>query len=244
MTDDKTKSNGFGRLNLETDDTGRMIKDPPTPKKKPSLTRHERGYLEHYLGGSGAEMTIPPEDMDKSGSLKDAMKTNRNRFEESMTKGGVTKKDGSFHSHPFKEQIINMKDGETKTLEAPNSKGNDKADKNIDTWDRDIKPGEHLLKFDPRKELGLGHVKVKSEGKFEATRTGDIVEIRGKVDHKVKDRYDFSENFMFGYFKNKETEGEAKSFDIKGKKSDKVHGNIKIENGDIKDANFKWDDAN
>ena len=49
MTTQDTSSNGFGRLNIKTDATGRMIKDPPKPQQKPTRkTRHEEDYLEHY----------------------------------------------------------------------------------------------------------------------------------------------------------------------------------------------------
>jgi hypothetical protein len=237
MTTQETESNGFGRLDIKTDATGRMIKNPPIPKQKPLKTRHNQPYLDHYLDGSGEPMRIPAEDMVKSDSLNGAMKTNRERFEDSMSKGSVKKKWWGRQDHPFKDQILNMKDGEIKTLDAPNRTDG------IDTWDRDIEPGGHFLKLDPRKELGLGHVKVKSKGKFEATRTGDTLQILGNVDHEVKDRYDFSEGFMFGHFKGKETKGEAKSFDIEGKKRDKVDGHIKIKNGEIEDSSFEWDDA-
>lgn len=237
--DTTSQPNGFGRLNIETDATGRMIQNPPTPEQKPKRkTRHEEDYLTHYENGSGTEMRIPAEDMVKSPSIKRAMKANRGRFEDSISKGSVKKKGWGRQDHPFKDQILSMKDGETKELIAPDGKSK------TDYWDRDLGHADHVLNGDVNGSLGLGHVKVRSKGIFKATRTGNNVQIQGEVDHEVKDVYDFNKDDpLLSSQRKKATEGDAKPFVIRGRKYDRVHGKIEIENEDIKDAKFEWGDV-
>jgi hypothetical protein len=245
MTTQDTSNNGFGnnsfgRLDIKADATGRMIKDPPKPEQKPTRkTRHEEGYLDHYENGSGTEMRIPPEDMVKSGSINGAMKTNRGRFEDSISKGSVKKKwPWDRQDHPFKDQIISMKDGETKDLIAPDGKSK------TDYWDRDLGHTDHVLNGDVNGSLGLGHAKVRSQGTFKATRTGNSVQIQGEVDHEVKDVYDFNEGDpIYSSQRKKATEGDAEPFVIRGRKYDRVRGEIKIKDGDVDDAKFEWDNA-
>lgn len=87
--------------------------------KEKQYKKSER-YLEHYMGNSGSPMKLTSKEMEESKVLKNAMKENEKRFEDSLTKGYVD--DEKRKKSPFKDVIVTMKDGETIDLQAPGVK--------------------------------------------------------------------------------------------------------------------------
>ncbi|MBI1301977.1 MAG: hypothetical protein GC137_10050 [Alphaproteobacteria bacterium] len=214
-------------------------------------------FLKHYLDGSGEPLKITAEEIDNSPRLSDAITQNNKRFEDSITKGLVDPKfrDGKFIQRvkgttpsPFKDQILQLKDGETIDLvkneagSSPQSAG--------DVWDKDLTPNPLLsvipgLDKDPDQTLSTGSVKVRSLGNLQATRKGNKVEITGDVFHTLIDRYDFdletsSEKLNFKNEKLLATEGNAKPFQVTGVKPQKVQAVLTLDQSRIKDWNFKW----
>lgn len=217
-------------------------KQPPLPKRKPveydatgrmirswqNETAGSKDLFTHYDQGSGRALKYTPTEMDQSPMYKRAMQDNKKRFEESMIKRDPAE-------HPFRSQILSLKDGETKVLNNPETQGFG------DYWDRDINRYEGLLHGDARQSLGVGAVKIRSNGNFNARRKGDIVEVEGKVDHTLKDLYDFNkEDTQLNPFRAMIKRG-AKPFEIYGSRQERMKGQLKVENGRIIEHNFTWE---
>ncbi|MCB9988397.1 MAG: peptidoglycan-binding protein [Rhodospirillales bacterium] len=205
--------------------------------------------LEHYLGKSGEPVTLSEKDIDSARLYKKAIQTNQKRFEDSMVKGVV---DRTYEWHgnvasgnkgvtsTFKDQILNLKDGETIMLDNPKIKNAG------DSWDRDIGRWNSTLN-DPEQGFALGAVKIRSLGNLKAKRTGNKIEITGDVDHRINDTYDFNDDTLFdrnvfeGY-RLLAKEGLARPFEVHGSKKQKVTGTLEIKNGRITNPQFKWED--
>ena len=234
---------------VQYDATGRMISPTQSEKeakkeessaslpapagKKSDRTYSNTDLLEHYKNGTGALVTITPEEMNNVPVFKDGIAKNRNSFEQSIVTGKVKGDAGTFDS-PFKEKIENMKDGETIILDK-NKPGKG------DYWDQDIKTRDFLMKGDITGALALGDVKLRSEGQLKAERNGDKIYITGNIDHKVhNEEYNFNaEDWALKHWRDMEKKG-AKPFPIKGNRKDKVEGVLTIKGGKIIDQNFKW----
>jgi len=86
-------------------------------------------------------------------------------------------------------------------------------------------------------------VKLRSTGTIRATRRGDSVDIDGEVRHKVDNTYDFNDDtavdrVVYGAVKYPAEFLGAKTFRIKGAKSQKMEGQITLKNGQIGGSNF------
>jgi len=240
---------------------------PPKPERKPpnpvlsaALKKAEKDlkifdkkdyklsskFLRHYLAGSGHPLTLSVRDIESAKLYRKAIRTNQKRFEESMTKGLVDEK---FISHKegartgttslMKKQILKLKDGETMRLDNPEVKGTS------DFWDRDIGRIESVLN-DPDHGRALGAVKLRSLGDLQATRTGDKIEITGVVNHEIRDTYDFNDDTLFDKkaferYRLLAEEGNAKPFQVYGRKPQKIKGVLEIKNGRIISSEFEWE---
>lgn len=190
---------------------------------------------EHYEKGDGAPIRYTAEKMHNIPTFANAMKDNRDRFESSIAIGEVKTKDGKSKKHTFNHTIINMKDGETITLNAPGAPGGG------DYWDRDISRYEGALSGDLKQSIETGSVKLRSTGNFKATKQGNNVYIDGVVDHSMKDVYDFNKDDPeFSIFRKMAEEGHAKPYLISGSRVERVKGVLKIENGKVVEKNFEW----
>ncbi|AGH98425.1 peptidoglycan-binding domain-containing protein [Micavibrio aeruginosavorus] len=204
------------------------------------LQKNEHNFsaklLKHYIGKSGQDYKMPIEEIEKSPVYQDAMKINETRFEQSITQGFVDKEGGP--KSPLKDQILNMKDGETVKLINPQKDGQSEY------WDRDIKRSEGITK-DQDRFFSIGATKMRSTGDLQATRHGDKIEISGTVRHTIKDRYDFNDDTVFDKLAFKHhrllaTAGKAEPFNIEGTKEQPVTGVLEIKNGKITNAKFQW----
>src|SRR3546814_4350056 len=91
--------------------------------------------------------------------------------------------------------------------------------------------------------LSTGRSKFRSKGTFEAVRRDDIIYIEGTIRHVWNDRYDFQamQTFADGALALQEHR-EAKPFDIKAGWKQKIHGTIRIKNGQLSEPKFIWKD--
>ncbi len=152
---------------------------------------------------------------------------NKKRFEDSMVKGEV-----NGLKHPFKDQILRLRDGESIVLKNP------AVDGGVDYWDQDIGATEGLRNFDEDQGLGIGRVKFRSTGSLKATRKGDKVLVDGLVDHRFNDVYDYNkDDKVLGALRY--IPG-SKPFKIYGSKLEKLNGEVSLERGTIEDHKFQW----
>ena len=85
---------------------------------------------------------------------------------------------------------------------------------------------------------------MKSKGTFTAERKGNVIHIKGTVDHVWKDKYDFEPNqpYADGALALQKHRG-ARPFDILAKWKQKVKGTIEIVDGALKNPKFQWTDV-
>ena len=206
-------------------------------------------FLSHYIGRTGEPITLTAADIEGASLYREAIQTNQRRFEEAMTKGIVDRtyewKGNAAVGNEgtpslFRDQILNMKDGETIALQNPN------IEDAGDSWDRDI--GRiHSIWKDPDHGNAIGAVKLRSTGNFQATRKGSIIEITGEVDHSINDIYDFNNDTtidrnLFEDYRILAEEGHAVPFEVHGSKKMGLSATLEIKDGNITNPKFEWKD--
>ena len=156
------------------------------------------------------------------------LKLNRNDIESQPIYMSSIKKNRDRFINESLMDVVSLKDGETKVFK--------------DYWDRDIKGSDGYLKLNPDQVFSTGSVKVRSAGGFTATRNGDIIIIRGDVENKIKDRYDFNkEDKDLRSYRILAEKSNAKEFEIEGVLSEKMIGRIKLNNDKIEESEFTWE---
>ena len=199
-------------------------------------------FLRHYMEGSGKPVRIESGDLENSHAYREGMEYNNRRFEDSITKGYV---DGDARNPDkksrFKDQILQLRDGETIDLDNPDVQGAG------DAWDRDISRNYSILR-NPDAGFAMGAVKLKSLGNLQATRNGNRVDIEGSVYHTLVDKYDFNNDTyidkkLLKKYRTLNEQGDAKPFTVYGSKSQRVRGALEIRDGKIRDSKFQWENA-
>lgn len=130
--------------------------------------------LEHFLDGSGEPRKLPREEAIKLAPIKEAEATNISRFVNRTFRGDSEKNE-------IVRQLPSMRLGE-----GPLHFN--------DWWERDFEIGNYLWNAalgDRDFAAAIGRVKFRSEGDFQAMRTGDSITISGMVTHRLADTYDF-----------------------------------------------------
>lgn len=129
-------------------------------------------FLGHFLEGSGEDIRLSRNEFRSYPLGVEMEQRNERRFTD------------MFVSDDGKERlataIINMEDGETKSLSA--------------RWDAKTEPSANEAIFSRKAcgfYLGLGRAQLKSRGDFVAFRIGDRVLVKGDIFHNVEDGYDF-----------------------------------------------------
>lgn len=186
---------------------------------------------DHYEEGSGRPLIYSPYRLDKRPVYKDAMETNKKRFEDSIVKGIV---DGK--SHPFKDEILSLKDGETIMLNKKGILGGG------DYWDKDMDRLDGVFHGDTKQSLADGSAKLRSTGTVRATRKGNMVYLDGVVDHQVNDVYDFNkDDHEYSYYRKKAETGKAKPYGTHASKLERLKGRILVQGGKIAGYKFDWE---
>ncbi len=133
--------------------------------------------LDHFLNGKGAAKSIQRDEARKDPFIRDAERENQKRFETKTFLGNTER------NTDVNDGLSQLKDGEKIELK--------------DDWDIEKKAGgaiDDLLSLDRSKRddaLAEGRKDFKSGAKFTATRHGNKIHIKGRVDHDGSERYDF-----------------------------------------------------
>jgi hypothetical protein len=197
--------------------------------KNKGYSKSER-FFRHYVEGSGQPIRLTPEEMNQTPLFREAIQSNRERFEDSIAKGKINGR-----KHMFKEHILNLKDGESIVL---NNKG---VPGGGDFWDRDLGKGDARKAGDLDQYNATGNTKFRSHGSIKATRKGNIIEIEGVIDNSFKDLYDFNEkDLLLLPFRKLTTNSHAKPFLVYGTSLEKVTGKLEIRDGNIYNPRFEW----
>jgi hypothetical protein len=200
--------------------------------------------LERFLDGKGGTKNITRDEARQFDAIKEAEDTNRTRFEESFLEEGPGPEDtflemediGSSKSqHTFNAQLKRIKDG------AP------PINLGTDDWEREFHFDDQLIQLvtgEADFALGVGRTEVKSKGTFTAERKGNVIHIKGTVDHVWEDKYKFKRNqpFADGALALQKHRG-ARPFDIRAGWKQKVQGTIEIVDGALRNPKFQWTDV-
>ena len=201
--------------------------------------------LKRFLDGTRGTKNITRDEARQFDAIKEAEDTNRTRFEESFLDEGPGPEDtflemedigsSSKPQHKFNAQLKRIKDG------AP------PINLGTDDWEREFHFFDQLIQLvtgEADLALGVGRTEVKSKGTFTAERKGNVIHIKGTVDHVWKDTYNFKRNQLFadGALALQKHRG-ARPFDILAKWKQKVQGTIEIVDGALKNPKFQWTDV-
>ncbi|MCH7956552.1 MAG: hypothetical protein IIB63_03260 [Proteobacteria bacterium] len=234
-----------------------------TDKRKESLDKVERTYrgyvelgrdlgldfaadnLERFLNGTRGTKNITRDEARQFDAIKEAEDTNRTRFEESFLDEGPGPEDtflemedigsSSKPQHTFNAQLKRIKDG------AP------PINLGTDYWEREFHFLDQLIQLvtgEADFALGVGRTELISEGTFTAERKGNVIHVKGTVDHVWEDKYKFKRNqpFADGALALQKHRG-ARPFDILAEWKQKVQGTIEIVDGALKNPKFQWTDV-
>ena len=215
------------------------------------------GNLQHFLDGSGEPRTFSAETLRAFDAVTDAEAVNRRRFDRDWTR-----EDSVVH-----QRIAELNDGDSVVIELtpemraePGGKGDPDKRKDQPIWSRRI-----WLSRKPRNALGLGspepnsefelffgsgNSELQSEGRFRATRDGDTVTVRGRVEHHWKDTYDWHEGLaaripFLGTIDDDdavalEKAGRGKSFEMTGTWFQDVTVTLQMVDGKPTDPRIEW----
>ncbi len=233
-----------------------------TGKRKESLDKVERTYrgyveigrkmgldfaadnLERFLDGKGGTKIIPRDEARQFDAIMEAEDTNRTRFEESFLEEGTGPEDtflemedigSSKPQHKFNAKLKRIKDGQTINL-------------GTDDWEREFHYFDQLIQLvtgEADFALGVGRTELISKGTFTAERKGNVIHVKGTVDHIWDDKYKFKRNqpFADGALALQKHRG-ARPFVIRAEWKQKVQGTIEIVDGALKNPQFHWQDIN
>lgn len=186
--------------------------------------RTSADHLERFLDGDGSTLVIERDEARSFAPIREAEQKNDGRFERSFFIGG---------DRGNAEKLASLKDGETTKIE--------------DDFKVDYGPGSFLGQALDSSTTdfaaAFGRLGFKSEGEFNATRRGDVIEIEGIVQHGFGDRYDFNPGQPYASEPNLlERKGNAKSYDRTSSWQRRVTGTIRIDNGRLYSPRFTWED--
>ncbi len=199
-------------------------------------TGREYGYkkaaenLEYFLDKSGPVRILDAAEVRKKDFIRDAEKSNRERFNRSFSK---TEKLGS--------QLLKLKPGHSINLK--------------DNWDYEIgllplkiitnlEPSRsHFLRGDLDEYLSSGTSFLKSEGNFTAKRHNNNISLEGIVTHRWEDLYDFETMKPFGAGAYAlEEAGRAQNFNIHSQWQQRMNATMNLKNGKLVSRRITWQD--
>jgi hypothetical protein len=194
-------------------------------------------FLEHFLDGSGEEITVPRDEARKDSFIADAEKENQQSFENKTFLGRTD------DNAELNDAMRSLKDGE------------DYTDK--DHWDQDMS-GNAVLRSAAGNfgsggvdsALSFGQQKFTSTSEFTATRKGDTIDIEGIVTHDGSEDYDFHDGRSGDALGAKDLQdaGMGTKFNINRQWQQRFTGTVKVLN-DIKGEltlgkpEFTWQDV-
>jgi hypothetical protein len=183
--------------------------------------------LEHFLSGDGTTKNFTREEARTYRPIRKGEIENRKRFGEQSFLGKT-------RNAKLNKKIKSIKDGET--IQFP------------ENWVIDHGPKEFRKDLEGRDRnfaLGFGRTKLKSKGKFSATRNGNRVEITGVVNHNWSDSYDFHRPQAGSFDAKILTDAKiGKEFDMGSKWQQRVSATVRVkENGELELEGTKWEDV-
>ncbi|MCZ6467781.1 MAG: hypothetical protein O6829_10975 [Alphaproteobacteria bacterium] len=201
--------------------------------------------LERFLDGTRGTKNITRDEARQFDAIKEAEDTNRTRFERSFLDEGPGPEDtflemedigsSSKPQHKFNAALKRIKDGQTVNL-------------GTDDWEREFHFFDQLIQLvtgEADFALGVGRTELISEGTFTAERKGNVIHVKGTVDHVWEDKYKFKRNqpFADGALALQKHRG-ARPFVIRAEWKQKVQGTIEIVDGALTNPQFHWQDIN
>ncbi len=223
------KVDGYLMPEGETENAFKTALKTLANKYKKALPYASRN-LNHYLDGTGKDVVLSADDLNKQQVFKYAEQENQRRFEKSFMDD----------NHPFSSQLKSIRDMQTIVLK------NDDGDVG-DYWDYESGVGKvnygknPLLRRNFDEYLSTGTNKIHSNGRFRATRIGNKIALMGEVDHDWNDKYDFDPNTLDGKpMTSLEKKKLAKPYTVKGKKQKIFTGVLEYEDGTLKNPEYNW----
>jgi|GEM_PF-7027069 len=201
--------------------------------------------LERFLDGTRGTKNITRDEARQFDAIMEAEDTNRTRFERSFLDEGPGPEDtflemedigsSSKPQHKFNAALKRIKDGQTVNL-------------GTDDWEREFHYFDQLIQLvtgEADFALGVGRTELISEGTFTAERKGNVIHIKGTVDHIWDDKYKFKpmQPFAGGALVLQKHRG-ARPFNILAKWKQKIQGTIEIVDGALTNPQFHWQDIN
>ncbi|HBM12347.1 MAG TPA: hypothetical protein DD390_06595, partial [Rhodospirillaceae bacterium] len=197
--------------------------------------------LDHFLDGTGTDRVYSRDEARDRPFIREAEKKNQERFVDSFARDkSVTLKDGSKVKYNYKQQLLNVKDGETRQILPEGAK--DKSGI-ADHWEAERSTLGQLLTGNPDEALAFGTNQFRSDinDGFTASREGDTITVTGVVNHNWKDRYDFDGESSPDPIMNRlRDSGRAAEFDSSASWAQKMTVKLKIVDGDLKMRSIDW----
>ena len=189
-------------------------------------------HLRHYLTAKGTPIRYSRDKARTFEPVRELEATIQHDFKRRTFQGIADK-------NPDPPRLLSMKDGATiKVIDDFNvSTANMKSDKK--------EPG-----FDLNAAKALGDTKMKSKGRFVATRKGNMITITGTVVHDWGDEYDFNDDKTktsgpgAADGRTLEEAGAARPFKFSGTWRQKVEATVERRNGRLFTRDVKWTDLN
>ncbi len=240
------------RIKQSDKDAGKMLKDGAFGATEGALRfgadagraiglDNAADSLDHFLDGTGTDRVYSRDEARDRPFIREAEKKNQERFVDSFARDkSVTLKDGSKVKYNYKQQLLNVKDGETRQILPEGAK--DKSGI-ADHWEAERSTLGQLLTGNPDEALAFGTNQFRSDinDGFTASREGDTITVTGVVNHNWKDRYDFDGESSPDPIMNRlRDSGRAAEFDSSASWAQKMTVKLKIVDGDLKMRSIDW----
>jgi len=219
-------------------DTDREVKDNLLALSK---KYRAKGYtraadnLDHFLGGSGDDITITRDKAREDPFIALAEEKSRDRFETGTFLGKTKKND------PVNDGLRNLKDGETINLADDWDRKRDRTDTYADLTSKNIHVQDDAL--------AEGVKNFHSAAEFTATRRGNKIVIRGTVKHGGEEPYDFETDGL-GHLMGAKSLSDhkiAKNFSTIRKWGQSFEGTVDVQTGPngniLSNPKFDWWDT-
>lgn len=184
--------------------------------------------LRYYLKGTGAPIQLKANELEDSKIVNSAISKNKKRFEDSFI--GREQFGEYYKPNSFFRTLINLKENNPIKLS--------------DYWDVDVSWLNQNIITDPDFSRAIGSGKIRSKGDFQLSRKGDIIKIKGTINHQINDFYDFNtdtvlDRKLFGAVRLLADKGYAKPFTVNWESSQPFTGAITLRNKKIFKATFE-----